>query len=633
MIKIQGDRDRGPCQQEGPPLLVGVLQEHSHNGDAVPDDHGDHHVRRGVEDLDQFARLFVGLGVQQVDEQERQAEIGRAQPDEPASLPRPEALDQQERNDGEDQVGEVELLFDASEIRADLVQRDAGSRLLVLTPGECMDEAVPHARITPVQRRVRNRRQWHVEVMGCTDPERNSRQQDDVQPGRDGTRQDRGPDGSDRREDADEVEDQQQGRIVGERPDLAARVQAEAKDPEGGVQQEEVAANPPIRHQHKDLQSHGGDDECLVIAEADAEQEARDVQVTSLMRKPGVFLEAEQHPHERPHGDGVHFDDDGLAPDVAVEAQQHAGHKTRHQRDPFVQGDVTVLEKVDGIQDQCRSTRNQHGHHAGGHGGREGRRNGHPPGNVREGQDLGEKPGVHCPDRVARRMRNTCVHRGNGEFPGVLQGHVRGNCQKVARHHDDADQHEGQPVYRSEQTAQRRRRLDLAADATSGDGTHLGDGGCAGWGARIGTRLCHGKIRFGCRSSSKGALGGVGGGKNRKVGHREAGDGKAVLRNQGGNARRPIATVGDNRCHRGGPGNRDGAKPHGSHHKADPDPWLSKAGGRRTFTGRLKNASAEGIRRRLGLPGWNLSVAHGVGQGKKLGSSVSFSWRRRRSIP
>jgi hypothetical protein len=140
---------------------------------AVAEAHGDDDVGGGEEHLGQFAALAVGIGVEQPEQEEGEADVDGAEADHPAFFDLPQAGPEQEGHQGDEEVDQVELLDGAFEQHEDLFEDPSrlhgGVGFLVLAAGEGMDEAVPGAGIAPVEGRVGGRRDRHVEVEGGAD--------------------------------------------------------------------------------------------------------------------------------------------------------------------------------------------------------------------------------------------------------------------------------------------------------------------------------------------------------------------------------------------------------------------------------------------------------------------------------
>ncbi len=155
LTEIHRHGDRRASADPESAILVPALEQPGDDGEPVADGEGDDDVGGGVEDLDQFARLFVGLRVEQVHEEEGEAEIGDPQSDQPSLLPLTHLVHEAEGKQGDEQVGPIELFLGAVEIGPDLGEADSGTGLLILTPGEGVDESIPGAGISPVQRGIR----------------------------------------------------------------------------------------------------------------------------------------------------------------------------------------------------------------------------------------------------------------------------------------------------------------------------------------------------------------------------------------------------------------------------------------------------------------------------------------------
>src|SRR5262252_8173626 len=85
------------------------------------------------------------------------------------------------------------------------------------------------------------------------------------------------------------------------------------------VSQPKVPAQPQIRGGDGYLDAHGGDDERLVVGEADAMHEQGEVKIASLMRCIDPAQQAKQNHHERADAEGIDFYDHTLAPHEPVE--------------------------------------------------------------------------------------------------------------------------------------------------------------------------------------------------------------------------------------------------------------------------------------------------------------------------
>ena len=235
-------------------------------------------------------------------------------------------------------------------------------------------------------------------------------------------------------------------------------MQHETEDEEDAVPEEEIAADAGVGECDHDFEAHGGDDEGLVVGEADAEQEESPEQVAALVLGMDPSQEAAENPHQREHAQGIDLDDDGLAPHETIETDQQAGDVTGGDAQGVLPAPVDVLEFLESLEDHAGAAGGQEGNEPARERTGDGGGQGDSPGDVREGHEHGEKPGVEGPDGIARGVRHTGVMGSDRELARVFEGQIGCQREEVPREDQESGEPEGEPIDAAEEGLDRGSR-------------------------------------------------------------------------------------------------------------------------------------------------------------------------------
>ena len=126
------------------------------------------------------------------------------------------------------------------------------------------------------------------------------------------------------RADSDQVEDIGQNIVVQSR-NGTLRVDEQNQDKDNAVHEEQVTAKFFVSKGDQNLDADSGDDQCLVIGEADAEDEESPIEVAQSRGLIDPAQKEHQDAHDGEHTQGIDLDDDRLAPEKAIESHEHAG--------------------------------------------------------------------------------------------------------------------------------------------------------------------------------------------------------------------------------------------------------------------------------------------------------------------
>ena len=218
--------------------------------------------------------------------------------------------------------------------------------------------------------------------------------------------------------------------------------------------QAEVAEHADVPERDDDRERDGGEEQHLVVREAEAEDERREPEdAVGGAAHPAVG--EQEHRHEEERVERVDLDDRRLRPLDGREGEdERAAEAARERHEGVLPRAVVVRLPLggDGVEHVAARSADEHrgaaGREGAGDGGEErdgpgGRGLAHV-GDPRE--EAAEDPAAERPEGVPRRMRHAEVVGGGGEFARVLQTHARAEREEVDEERDERRAPEGGPV-------------------------------------------------------------------------------------------------------------------------------------------------------------------------------------------